>query len=144
VTEAERIAKQELRELVYRYARAVDRRDYALARTLFTRDAKLIGPGFDISGCDAIADSMKAIEHYRSTLHCVHNQLVELHGEQADGETYCVASHVYERDGGLRKLDWGIRYQDVYAREDGVWRFARRELLVDWTQDLPLDSAASS
>ena len=33
----------------------------------------------------------------------------------------------------------GIRYQDRFRRgTDGAWRFARRELIVDWEQELPL------
>ena len=38
-------------------------------------------------------------------------------------------------------LDWGIRYQDRCVREAGAWRYARRDLLLDWSQDLPLDAA---
>jgi hypothetical protein len=83
---------------------------------------------------------MRVVERFSATFHAVHNQLVELDGDRASGETYCIASHLYERDGRQRKLDWGIRYQDLYVRSEGAWRFARRELCVDWEQDLPLES----
>ena len=50
------------------------------------------------------------------------------------------AHHLYQRGGRRRKLSWGIRYQDRCAREAGAWRYERRELLLDWAQDLPLES----
>jgi len=27
-----------------------------------------------------------------------------------------------------------IRYQDGWRREEGVWRFSRRSLVLDWTE----------
>ena len=48
---ADRLA---IREVACRYARAVDRRDWALAATLFTDDAVLVGPRFELVGRDQI------------------------------------------------------------------------------------------
>jgi len=131
--------RQALRDLAYRYARAVDRRDWALAGELFTRDCVLVGPGYELVGRDGILAGLRRIDQFRATQHSVHNQLVEISGDAATGETYCTAHHLYERDGVRRKLSWGIRYQDRCVRDAGSWRYARRELLLDWTQDLPLE-----
>ncbi|MCY1519478.1 hypothetical protein D9M68_542310 [compost metagenome] len=57
---------------------------------------------------------------------------------EASAETYCVANHLYEAEGVARKLDWGIRYRDRFVCRDGLWRITHRELLLDWTQDLPV------
>ena len=125
--------------MAYRYARAVDRRDWALAETLFTDDAVLVSARFELVGRDRILRGLKTVERYRATFHAVHNQTLTFAGDEASGETYCVANHLFERDGRALKLDWGIRYQDRYRRgADGVWRIARRELIVDWEQELPL------
>jgi len=129
-----------LRELAERYARAVDRRAWALAETLFTAECVLVGPGYELAGRGQILAGLRRIDQFRATQHCVHNQLVEVSGERASGETYCTAHHLYERDGRARMLDWGIRYQDQCLREAGAWRYVRRELLLDWSQDLPLAS----
>ena len=135
---ADRVA---IRELACRYARAVDRRDWVLAATLFTDDAVLSSARFELVGVEQILRGLRTVERYRATFHAVHNQTLELAGDEAVGETYCVANHLLERDGAARKLDWGIRYQDRYRRGgDGAWRFSRRELIVDWKQDLPLSS----
>jgi uncharacterized protein (TIGR02246 family) len=128
-----------LRELADRYARAVDRRDWELASTLFTEDCVLQGPGYELVGRVKILAGLRLIDRYAATQHSVHNQLVEIQGDVATGETYCTAHHVYARDGRRRMLDWGIRYQDRCVREGGAWRYARRELLLDWSQDLSLE-----
>jgi len=123
------------------YARAVDRRDWALAETLFTEDAVLKGARFELVGVAQILRGLATVERYRATFHAVHNQTLVIAGDEASGETYCVANHLLERDGQTFKLDWGIRYQDRYRRcADGAWRFTRRELIVDWEQELPLSS----
>jgi ketosteroid isomerase-like protein len=130
---ADRLA---IRELAYRYARAVDRRDWALAATLFTEDAVLASPRFELVGAEKILRGLRSVERYRATFHAVHNQTLELAGDEASGETYCVANHFSERDGRPMRLDWGIRYQDRFRRgRDGVWRFSRRELIVDWEHE---------
>lgn len=129
---------QEIRALACRYAQSVDRRDWAQLAGLFTKDAVIEGPGFTMPGLEAIVAGMQHIEQYRTTQHHVHNQLVEIDGATATAETYCIANHIYTLDGTDRKLDWGVRYQDNLVFQDGKWLFARRTLLLDWTQDLPL------
>jgi uncharacterized protein (TIGR02246 family) len=138
MTHAEIADRLALRALVDRYASIPDDRNYALVDEIFSEDAVLVGPGFELAGRNAIREGMKAIERYASTLHSMHGQTVEIAGDEATGETRCTANHLYEEEGVSRKLDWGIRYQDRYRREAGGWRISRRELVLVWTQDLPL------
>jgi len=99
----------------------------------------LKGARFELVGRDQILRGLRRVERYRATFHAVHNQTLEIAGDEAAGETYCVANHVFERDGRPVKRDWGIRYQDRYRRgADAAWRIARRELIVDWEQELSL------
>ncbi|MBD2836048.1 nuclear transport factor 2 family protein [Pseudomonas sp. JM0905a] len=134
--------KQALYELVCRYAQAVDKRDWQALARLFTPDAVLKGPGFSFDGVDAIVAGMNGLGRFNLTQHHVHNHLAEFDELEANAETYCVANHLYEADGLTRKLDWGIRYLDRFACIDGLWHFTRRELLLDWSQDLPLQGPA--
>ena len=89
-----------------------------------------------VSGRDLIRQGMQAIEQYSATLHCMHNQLIEIDGDEARGDTWCIANHIHEKDGVPHKLDWGIRYKDHYRREASGWKIARRELVLVWQQDL--------
>lgn len=128
------------------YAAAVDRRQYHQLRDVFVEDAVLRGEHFSYHGIEDILEGMRIIEHFERTFHAVHNQLITVDGSQAQGEVYCVASHLYRADEaagqppGLRKLDWGLRYLDEYRDVHGQWRIARRELIVDWTSDSPAGS----
>ncbi|WP_281180217.1 hypothetical protein [Actinomadura hibisca] len=36
-----------------------------------------------------------------------------------------------------------IRYLDAFARQDGRWLFASRDLHVDWTEDRPMSPDAA-
>ena len=68
----------------------------------------------------------------------MHGHVVEVNGDEATGDTWCVANHIHEKDGRPHKLDWGIRYKDRYRRDAAGWRIAHRELVLIWTQELPL------
>jgi hypothetical protein len=131
--------RQHLHELACRYAQAVDRRDWPLLASLLTVDARMAGPGFSFDNRAAIVAGMAVLDKYITTQHHIHNQLALVDGVRASVETYCVACHVYERSGSMRKLDWGLRYHDQCVLDEGTWRFSERKLIVDWTQDLPLN-----
>lgn len=130
--------KQALMELAQTYASAVDRRDYTRFAMTFAEDGQLSGPGFFYRGRDEIETNIKRIEQFSATQHHVSNQLVELAGDNAAGETYCMAGHVYEKGGQQRKMDMAIRYQDEFVRRGQHWKIKSRALAVDWVQDLPL------
>jgi len=138
-TMSEREDEDELRKLAYRYAHMIDRRKWDLIPRVFTGDADLTGPGFAMSGHEELAGGLPSIDQFSATLHCVHNHLVHLEGDKGTGETYCVANHIYEKEGVPYKLDMGIRYDDHYLRTAEGWRIQNRVLNCIWQQDLPLE-----
>ena len=124
-----------LRDLACRYAAAIDQCDMERLGDVFTADAELSLPYMDQqhSGRAAIVAVIAQVDVlFDRTFHAVHNQLLEVQGDTAVGETYGIALHFSSRDGGRQRYDMCIRYQDQMRREDGVWRFSRRELQVDW------------
>ncbi|MDR3651150.1 MAG: nuclear transport factor 2 family protein [Acidimicrobiales bacterium] len=138
-----------LRELVDTYARDVDRGDTDAVAGLFSAEGRLVAhfhPGRDGSpnvrrGRAEIKDALVAgLAPYLATTHVVGSQVLDVDpgGGRARGETVCLAHHVYERDGGRRLLVMAVRYQDEYVCESGVWRFAERQLRLDWRDDRPL------
>ena len=138
--------RRELYDLALRYARAADRRDYAVFREIFTEQGAIHGhrggvdtkPLYSIEGRETIVAGLSGLEQYEKTLHVVANQLVDMEGDRASGETYCMAHHIYRKDGAPMNRTMAIRYQDRFVRKDGRWYFEERRLDVDWERDRPL------
>ena len=127
-----------IHELTLRYARAIDRRQYDQLNELFVPEARISGPGFSYPDLAAFLQGVSQIERYQSTMHALHNQLIEFDDiDEAKVESYCVASHIYEQDGVLRKLDWGICYRDRCRCLQGRWWLTERQFELLWQQDLP-------
>jgi hypothetical protein len=115
------LAYEEIRQLVARYALAVDSRDLDTLVGLFTPHVRV---GRDRTGRDALRvdfdRQLRAIG--RSILH-VGTHVIDLVDEgHATGWVYTRAE--IEADG--RWIHQAILYQDTYERADGSWCFARR------------------
>jgi ketosteroid isomerase-like protein len=123
-----------LRRTAELYAQGADRRDKALWASIMTEDCVIEAPGIELKGRAQIVGALDIMAKlYASTQHRVHNQVVTIHADSAWGETYSVADHLTVADGRTTVLTWAIRYQDRWRREAAQWRFARRALVLDWT-----------
>jgi len=137
---ADRLA---LADLAAAYARAADRRDPEGSAATFTEDGLLAiyhgqpgaePPTMERRGREAIAKAMVGLNRYTETTHLVGQQLVQIEGDRATGETYCLAHHL-SGEGSQRIIYiMSIRYLDVFARTAEGWRIAERRLAVDWTE----------
>jgi ketosteroid isomerase-like protein len=136
------IDKEAIRELVLCYSRAIDKRDYALLRDLYTDDAvDRHGPEFE-GGIDAfIAMIEAAMPRYGYTGHHVCNHMIGLAGDEGNGEVYALAIHVLEDpdNPGQQIEDFlAVRYIDNYRRcADGKWRFSKRVVTYDMQLQRP-------
>jgi ketosteroid isomerase-like protein len=143
----ERLADQlELRQLAADYARGVDVPDGKRVADLFLPDGVLRiyhrgkpEPFSERVGRESIASAMAGLTRYEKTMHVVANQYIDLDGDSATGETYCLAHHIREVDGkGPMDYVMAIRYLDQYSRADEGWKIAVRELQVEFTEDRPV------
>jgi uncharacterized protein (TIGR02246 family) len=136
--------EQALLHLANRYAQAVDHRDAEALVSAFTEDGIIERPGSVWQGHEKLRGIIARLNTlYGSTFHTVRNQTAVIDGDTAQAETYCVAMHILNStDGERMRMDMGIRYQDSFVRQDGVWRFARRELIVDWVETTELSAEA--
>ncbi|MBY0511599.1 MAG: nuclear transport factor 2 family protein [Rhodospirillaceae bacterium] len=124
-----------LRKLAELYAQGADRRDKAVWASIITADCVIDGPGFKMDGRDQILGGIDILgQMFVMTQHRVHNQVVVIDGDNAKGETYCVADHLTKENGKTNILVWNIRYQDTYRREEGRWLIAGRTLIIDWEE----------
>lgn len=138
------IEKDRIRELGLLYSRAIDRKDVALLRTLYTADATdTHGDTFDGGAsdyCDFIARSAPYMAY---SGHHICNHLIAIgESDEAEGEIYAIACHVIPdgKGGWQEDLRW-VRYNDRYRKEtDGCWRFAKRVVTYDHRSLRPSES----
>jgi hypothetical protein len=129
-------AQQEIRDVLARYTRGIDRMDRELVLSCYHPGA------YDDHGefqgtVEEFADWVeRVLSYFERTMHFLGQQLVEVEGDRAHSETYCVAYHRRAADGDTAAYDlWmGLRYVDVLERRDGDWRIASRRCVFDWTR----------
>ncbi len=125
------------RTLAVKYARFVDDRQYQRMREILSEDFTQQGPGISSGSLEEFIANLSILDRYSATFHLIGNQWGDWHNNIYTGETWSVASHIYDTDGVQRKLDMGIRYQDVIEDVGGNYQYISRDLQVVWTQDLP-------
>jgi hypothetical protein len=131
--------KQEIREVVLRYCRGIDRMDQDLVRSCYHPDATDEHGSFFGGVDEYLAFAWKLMPRYDSTMHFVGNVLVELHGDRARAEAYCIAHHRSESGPPASNLATGCRYIDDFERRsDRAWRIAKRVATTEWIRhDIP-------
>ena len=123
---SEREDRQDISDLLVRYATGIDRRDWPLFRTVFTEDCELdYGVIGTWKGVDAVTDFMeKTHELAGHTLHRLSNQVIEVDGDKALARTYVDALIMVGDDGaGVNGVGF---YDDEIVRTSDGWRISRR------------------
>jgi hypothetical protein len=123
-----------IRDLLCTYARGMDRRDPALIASICTPDAHFKSAVAEYHSRDEFLQSMapERLSVYKSSMHFVGNQLVDLDGDRASAETYVIAHWRYDRDGAEQEYVMGIRYRDQLVRQAGRWLIKDRVMHHDW------------
>jgi SnoaL-like domain len=130
---------QALRLTAEVYARGADRRCREDWECVLAEDIVIVGPGFVAEGREANVSSLGMLDQmFKATRHIIHAQYATVDGDRAQGETWCTAEHRIAGEQGDMLLVWAVRYQDQWRREEGEWRFTRRELVVDWEETRPV------
>ena len=58
---------------------------------------------------------------------------VTLKGDQAAGEAYCIAHHVFSEEDGRKIMVAYLRYLDTFLKQGGSWLFAERNLYLEFS-----------
>ena len=134
------IDKQEIRDVLMRYCRGVDRCDMELLRSVYHPDAideHGLFNGSATEFCEFV------IQHLKEPTQLVHstnicNSLVEIEGDKAHVESYYVA-YIYSKgdDGQFYDTTVGGRYVDRFEKRDDVWKIAHRVVVMDWNRHHP-------
>lgn len=122
----DRAAREDIAEVLVRYATGIDRRDWDLFRTCFTDDVVAEYEGIDNwNGVEEITAFMdRAHADLGHTLHRLTNVAIEVHGDGATARSY-VHAIVMTPDGQAGASAYGF-YDDELVRTADGWRIARR------------------
>jgi hypothetical protein len=143
---ADRLA---LRELFDAYAHCADRRDAEGQKALFTEDTRFAvymdgegsEPTYVLEGREALTPIFEDLNRYEVTTHFNGQSTVTIDGNGATGESYTIAHHLYTEDGNRKIMVASLRYLDTFAKLDGRWYFAVRELILDWSETRSISTA---
>lgn len=147
-------AREEIRDVLHRYCKGIDRRDWALVRSCFADDhvhkhAEYEGPPDEFIGF-----ASQVLENIPATHHSISNVHITLadDGTRATSEANFVAYHYIEAGNPAfapcetngKATDWIVagRYCDTLERRDGRWIIIRREAFHDWERAEQATSAA--
>ncbi len=125
-------------KLSYLYASIIDRRKFSSLGSIMWDEFSMSGH-YEINGLENFITAMQQLENYQSTMHQVMNVQGEWKGNLYNGETYCVASHMFNQDDKPHKLDMGIIYSDVIEVRDGTAKFILRNFILKWQKTDILD-----
>ena len=142
----ELVAKQSITEVIHRYCRGVDRRDWELLRSCYHPDAHDDHAVYR-GERDGLIEFMREFLATRcsATKHTVSNILVTVTGNTATAESYIHAWHRMlpepeAEDAPPTELEVGARNIDRLERRNGEWRFASRVLVFDWVREEKIES----
>lgn len=138
----ELIIKQEIRDIMMRYARGVNRLDAELVKSCFHPDAiEQHGSyyGKTIPWAEDLPAGLQ--ESFQFTFHLLGNSLIEIEGNRAAQETYFIGYHRFHKDANGVEKDvlFGGRYLGIHeSRNGGPWLIAQRSVVHDWSRVDPV------
>jgi hypothetical protein len=165
VQQADLIARQSIEEVLARYARAIDRLDLELLKTVFHED----GINHDYSGGEVnlhrwsehIIPQLKSL--FAGTMHHITHKSITVSGERAASEAYFISYHLVrggreevvrffgehyaqraEAHGGLdtgHEYIGAGRYLHRWERRNGQWKIIDRTATLEWNHYRPATPA---
>lgn len=121
------------------YASLIDQRKFFSLNSIMWDEFSMSGH-FEITGLENFIAAMQQLENYQSTMHQIMNVQGEWKENLYSGETYCVASHMFDKDNKPFKLDMGIVYSDVIEVREGTAKFISRVFSLKWQKTDLLDA----
>jgi len=127
--------REAIRALILAYGQAHDHRDYRMYASLFATNGEWIGGLGSAKGPDAIFALMdKSIGHNplpegSGTFHVLTNDQIVIDGDRASATTKWL--YITAADDNSPKPTFLGHYDDQFIRENGQWKFLRRQSLSD-------------
>jgi len=123
--------REEIEQLLYRYAWMVDRRDWQLMDDVFAEGATVdytSTGGQKGAYRETLGWLARALEPWPANLHFITNLAVEIHGDRARSRCYFLAPMARPLpDGSQQVITTAGLYQDELVRTPDGWRIAKRD-----------------
>jgi hypothetical protein len=136
----------EIRAVLARYCRGIDRLDRELIASVYHPDARDSHGSFvGLAGDFVNWVTTVALPKYSWTMHNLGTCSIELHGDLAYSETYAICYHGLPLAPGKERLiTVAVRYLDRFERRRaGAWLIADRVVAFEWQLEQEIDAIAS-
>jgi hypothetical protein len=127
--------REQIQDLLVRYATGLDSRDWDLLASCFTEDGVADygdlggvneGRGAIVSLCSGVLSGLDASQHM------ITNMIISTDGDSGRAVCYFQAQHVFRGTPGGDNYLVGGTYRDRLVRTGGEWRIAHRTLEGTW------------
>jgi uncharacterized protein (TIGR02246 family) len=125
--------EEEIRNVLVSYGRTLDAHDFGAYSRLFSKDGEWVGGFGSVKGPVAIeafmAKNIGTPGKPSGTYHLLTNFFIDVHGDTATAWS----RWAFVTPGPDKKpaMAQGGHYEDTLIRENGRWKFSRREAFVD-------------
>lgn len=132
----------EIQDVLFRYARAVDRLDYAAIEACYFEDAIDVHGSYTGDAAGLVEDIRRRHQTIDSSQHFISNVLIEfVDDDTAKVESYCLCFLRQKPAPGATEQDLAVircRYVDRFERRDGRWGIADRVVVFDESRVVPM------
>jgi hypothetical protein len=122
-------------DLLYKFARALDTKDFATYVANFAEDGYIelpqpSGGSFILRRAEMLEKVPGSLARYPATHHMSSNHQIEINGDTASSRSYLQAIHVGKRP--TEHWDAGGWYDCTYVRSRDGWKFRHVKLTAVW------------
>ena len=125
--------QEEIRNVLVSYGRTLDAHDFGAYSRLFAKEGEWVGGFGSVKGPAAIeafmAKNIGTPGKPSGTYHLLSNFLIDVHGDTATA--WSRWAYVTPSPDKKPAMAQGGHYEDTLVRENGRWKFSRREAFVD-------------
>ena len=129
-------AREAIRQLWADYGRTLDNRDFKAFALLFAKEGEFVGgPGATAKGRDAVGALLEKLlttnfpNSRGRNMHFYMNESIDVRGNEASALTR--GGFLVANASNRPEISLMATYRDDFVREDGQWKFRRREVIGD-------------
>jgi uncharacterized protein (TIGR02246 family) len=131
--------KDAIREIMAAYCHALDACRFADVANLFADDGVWTTDYGEAKGCGAIEEMLRSFLPVKGEgpqrKHYIANIIIKVDGDSAES----ISDYLVVRESGPDLIPvMGGTYKDKWVRQDGAWRFKRKELVHDISGNMAL------